>query len=93
MFLELLQVFVLLLQLLLELHELLLLSHSDGIVLIGLFPLRESITTQETRLAHLSEAWDQEPPTLMLGPQTVELQYLLRPWLEWWLRRQLGIEG
>lgn len=28
----------------------------------------------------------------MPGLQPVELQYLLRPWLEWQLRRQLGIE-
>jgi hypothetical protein len=29
----------------------------------------------------------------MLDRYSVELQYHLQPWLEWWLRRQLGIEG
>ena len=48
MFLEFLQVFVLFLKLLLKLQELLLLSHSDSIVLVGLLPLRESITVKGT---------------------------------------------
>jgi hypothetical protein len=46
-FLELLEVFVLLLKLLLKLQELLLLTHSDGIVLIGFLSLRECITARK----------------------------------------------
>jgi hypothetical protein len=92
-FLQLLEVFVLLLKLLLKLHELLLLTHSDGIVLIGFLPLRECISVRQNQSAHISEAWEQEKRTLMPGPYSVELLYHLRPWLEWWLRRQLGIEG
>ena len=46
MFLELFEVFVLLLKLLLELKELLLLPHSDGIVLVGFLALCECISVQ-----------------------------------------------
>jgi len=42
--LELLQVLVLLCQLLLELHKLLLLTHADGIVLVGLLALGECVS-------------------------------------------------
>lgn len=41
---ELLQVSLLLGELLLELHELLLLAHADGVVLVGLLALLESVT-------------------------------------------------
>ncbi len=70
MFLELLEVFVLLLKLLLQLKELLLLPHSDGIVLAGFLALCECISVQGKRLVYLPEAGDQQsthpdawPPT------------------------------
>lgn len=44
MFLKLLEVFLLLCELLLELEELLLLSHLDGVVLAGLLALGECVT-------------------------------------------------
>jgi hypothetical protein len=56
-FLELFEVFVLLCELLLELQELLLLTHSNGIVLVGLLTLRECITISHSQLAHLSGTW------------------------------------
>ncbi len=83
MFLELLEVFVLLLKLLLELQELLLLSHSDGVVLAGFLALCECVTAYRKQLVYLPEAGEQQQRTLMLGPLPVELQYHLRPWLEW----------
>lgn len=60
MFLELLEVFVLLLKLPLELYELLFLTQANGIVLVGFLALRECITAQKTQLVHLSEAWEQD---------------------------------
>jgi hypothetical protein len=48
----------------------------------------------QSQLAHLPEAWEREKElTLKQHPYSVELQCRLRPWLEWWLRRQLGIVG
>jgi hypothetical protein len=82
-FLKLLEVFVLLLKLLLELKELLLLPHSNGIVLIGLLALCECISVDIKQLAYLPEAGEHQKRTLMLGPLPVELQYHLQPWLEW----------
>jgi hypothetical protein len=82
MFLELLEVFVLLLKLLLELKELLLLPHSDGIVLAGFLALCECISVQGKRLVHSPGGGEQQQRTLMLGLLLVELQYHLRPWLE-----------
>lgn len=93
MFLELLEVLVLLCKLLLKLEQLLLLTHSNGIILVGFLSLCECITVERNQSDHISEAWEQEKRTLMPDQYSVELQYRLRPWLEWWLRRQLGIEG
>jgi hypothetical protein len=59
-FLKLLEVFVLLLKLPLELHELLLLTYANGIVLVGFLALRECITAQKLQLVHLSDAWEQD---------------------------------
>jgi hypothetical protein len=92
-FLELLEVFVLLLKLLLELKELLLLTHSDGIILVGFLAFRECISVHRKQLVDLPEAGEQQQRTLMLGPLPLELQYHHRPWLEWLSRRQLGIVG
>ncbi len=52
--LELLQVFMLLCQLLLELQELLLLTHTDSVVLIGLLTLGKGITNKCQSLAYSS---------------------------------------
>lgn len=51
MVLELLQMFVLLRELLLQLQELLLFPHTDGIILIGLLSLCECIAVQSNPLA------------------------------------------
>jgi len=50
--LELLQVLVLLCQLLLELHKLLLLTHADGIVLVGLLALGECVSVESRAVSH-----------------------------------------
>ena len=70
MFLELFEVFVLLLKLLLELKELLLLPHSDGIVLVGFLALCECISVQRKAISTSPGSWratathpDAWPPT------------------------------
>jgi hypothetical protein len=73
-FLELLEVLVLLCELLLELQELLLLTHSDGVVLVGLLTLRESITmpkpisTPPGRLGTREETHPEAAPVLRGAP-------------------------
>lgn len=93
--LELLQVLMLLCQLLLELHELLLLTHADGVVLIGFLALGECISMESEAVSQdvHSAGLVKKLRTLLQHLCFVELQCRRRPWLEWWLRRQLGIGG
>ena len=56
MLLELLQMFVLLCDSPLELQELLLLTHLDGVVLTGFLALGECVTESRSQLAKLPEA-------------------------------------
>jgi hypothetical protein len=85
----------LLLDLLLKLEELLLLTLADSKILAGFLSLRECITIKK----HIQLAWIRMADmkgvlcTQKQRLQFVELRYHHQPWLERWLRMQLGIGG